>query len=63
MKDNEIRFVHREETFTDLAVRELAESSAACLCRLQFKRCTEADCENCQIGIGFRRCYNQMSDY
>ncbi|MBO4439214.1 MAG: hypothetical protein J5798_07675 [Spirochaetaceae bacterium] len=64
MKDNnEIRFIHREETFTDLAVRELAESCAACLCRLQFKRCTEDECENCQEGIGFRRCYNQMSDY
>ena len=61
--DNEIRFIHREETFTDLAVRELAESCSACLCRLQFKRCTEDECENCHEGIAFRRCYNQMSDY
>jgi len=64
MKDNnEIRFVHREETFTDLAVRELAESCSACMCRLQFKRCTDDECEHCQEGIGFRKCYNQMSDY
>lgn len=61
--DNEIRFVHREETFTDLAVRELAESCSACMCRLQFKRCTEDECQNCQEGIGFRTCYTQMSDY
>ena len=63
MNDNEIRFVHRQETFSDFAVRELAESCAACMCRLQFKRCTEDECENCQEGIGFRNCYNQMSDY
>lgn len=61
--DNEIRFVHREETFTDLAVRELAESCSACMCRLQFKRCTEDECQNCQEGIAFRSCYGQMSDY
>ena len=61
--NNEIRFVHRQETFSDLAVRELAESCAACMCRLQFKRCTEDECENCHEGIGFRNCYNQMSDY
>lgn len=61
--NNEIRFVHRQETFSDLAVRELAESCAACICRLQFKRCTEDECENCREGIGFRNCYNQMSDY
>lgn len=27
MADNEIRFVHREETFNDLAVRELAKGA------------------------------------
>ena len=61
--ENELRFVHREETFNDLAVRELAESRSACICRLQFGRCSKEECSNCEIGKQYRNCYNQMNDY
>ena len=61
--DDEIRFVHREETFNDLAVRELAKSRSACICRLQFGSCTKDECNTCSIGREYRNCYNQMNDY
>lgn len=62
-EDNEIRFVHREETFNDLAVRELATSRSACICRLQFGACEKTDCEKCEIGSDYHNCYNHMNDY
>ena len=62
-EDNELRFVHREETFNDLAVRELARSRSACICRLQFGACEKKDCASCEIGRDYRNCYNQMNDY
>ena len=61
--NDEIRFVTREETFNDLAVRELAKGKAACICRLQFKRCDERECRNCSAAKKFNNCVNQMSDY
>lgn len=61
--ENELRFVHREETFNDLAVRELADGRSACICRLQFGRCTKDECTSCEIGKQYRTCYNQMNDY
>ena len=60
---DDFRFVHREESFNDLAVRELAFSQAACLCRLQFGRCTQNECLKCSSGNEIKRCYSQMSDY
>lgn len=48
--ENEFRFVHREETFNDLAVRELAAGRSACICRIQFGRCTKDECTSCEIG-------------
>ena len=63
MNDNEIRLVHREETFNDLAVRELARGRSACICRIQFGACKKQDCSNCNIGLEYRNCYNQMNDY
>lgn len=63
MADSEFRLVTREETFSDLAVRELAKGRAACICRLQFGRCTKEDCKTCNIGAQYKRCYNQMNDY
>lgn len=60
---NELRFVHREETFNDLAVRELAMSRSACICRLQFGACEKTDCNKCEISSEYRNCYNHMSDY
>ena len=61
--DNEIRFVHREETFNDLAVRELAAGRSACICRLQFGRCTRSECQACSIAKQYTACYNQLTDY
>ena len=61
--DDEIRFVHREETFNDLAVRELAKSRSSCICRLQFGSCTKQECQTCSIGREYRNCYSQMNDY
>ena len=61
--ENELRFVHREETFNDLAVRELAAGRSACICRIQFGRCTKEECASCEIGRQYRSCYNQMNDY
>lgn len=60
---DDFRFVHREESFEDLAVRELAKSRSACMCRLQFGRCTRDECKTCQVNQRFQRCWNQMSDY
>lgn len=61
--DNEIRLVHREETFNDLAVRELGRSRSACICRLQFGACLKEECVSCPIGQNYRACYSQMNDY
>ena len=63
MSDNEFRLVTRQESFNDLAVRELAKGRAACICRLQFGRCDKSECANCSVGMQYRRCYYQMSDY
>lgn len=63
IEDNELRLVHREETFNDLAVRELARSRSACICRLQFGACEKVECIKCEIGHDYRACYNQMNDY
>ncbi len=60
---DEVRFVHREETFNDVAVRELAKSQAKCLCLLQFKRCVKEKCINCASGQRIRNCKNCMNDY
>ena len=61
--DEEIRFVHREETFTDLAVRELAKTQASCLCKIQGKRCTRAECRKCQVKAQLDKCKASMNDY
>ena len=61
--DTDINFVHREETFNDLAVREIAKRRSACVCMMQFGRCKKEECAECSIGIQYRNCYNQMSDY
>lgn len=60
---DELRFVHRKETFNDLAVRELAKSRAACMCRIQFGRCTKNECRTCAVNKRFAHCYNELSDY
>lgn len=61
--ESEMRFVTRQETFNDLAVRELAKGRSACICRIQFGRCAKEECASCQIHAQYERCYNQMSDY
>ena len=59
----EIKIVTRQETFNDLAVRELAEGRSACVCKLQFGRCDKTECAHCAIGQQYRNCYNAMNDY
>ena len=63
MIDDEIRIVTRQETFTDLAVRELAKSKAKCICCLQFGRCKKGQCSSCQTNKEFYSCYTSMSSY
>ena len=60
---DDFRFIHREESFEDLAVRELAKSRSACMCRLQFGRCTKEECSTCEVNKRYYRCFKQMSDY
>lgn len=63
-KDNEeIRIVQRQETFNDLAVREIARNRAACICRIQFGRCTRERCRRCDTERRFANCYWSLSDY
>lgn len=61
--DQEIKIVTREETFTDLAVRELAKTKAMCACRLQFARCPKSKCKHCETNIRYTNCVKSMSDY
>lgn len=63
MSDNEIKLVTRQETFNDLAVRELAKSRAMCLCAVQFGRCKEHECAKCQDNIRYNNCSSTMNDY
>lgn len=59
----EIRIVTRQETFNDLAVRELAEGRSACICKIQFGMCDRTECVHCAIGKQYRNCYKAMNDY
>ena len=61
--ENEIKFVTRQETFDDLAVRELAKNKAACICRLQFSRCKIQECHECEVGKRLANCMKELSDY
>jgi len=60
---DELHVVTREETFNDYAVRELAQSKAACMCRVQFKRCKAKQCANCYRHTRVANCEAAMSDY
>lgn len=60
---DEIKLVTRQETFNDLAVRELAKSRAACICRVQFGRCNRSQCTACSVYARYKNCYDQLSDY
>ncbi len=60
---NELNIVTRQETFNDLAVRELAEGRAACICSIQFGRCKKEECNTCPINKQYNNCYRQMTDY
>lgn len=60
---DEIKLVTRQETFNDLAVRELAKGRASCICRIQFKRCDKAECAHCNVSKQYWHCYNSMNDY
>lgn len=61
--DKELRLVTREETFNDLAVRELAKGRSACICNIQFGRCKREECNSCTLHKQYINCYNQLSDY
>lgn len=60
---DEVHVVTRQETFNDYAVRELAQSNATCLCRLQFKRCSIDKCVNCNTHKRIQNCKASMSDF
>ena len=60
---DDFRFIHREESFEDLAVRELAKSRSACMCKVQFGRCTREQCRTCRVNLRYQKCYKQLSDY
>lgn len=62
-EDNEIKVVTRQETFNDLAVRELAKSRARCLCCIQFKRCKKEQCQSCSTYAKYQNCVSHMNDY
>ena len=61
--EQEMKIVTRQETFTDLAVRELGKSRAACVCRIQFKRCKKSECASCPQREKLESCLEAMSDY
>ena len=61
--EQEMKIVTRQETFTDLAVRELGKSRAACVCRIQFKRCKKSECASCPQQEKLESCLEAMSDY
>lgn len=61
--ENEIRVVSRQETFNDLAVRELAKGRAACICKMQFGRCEKTECPGCSLYNQYKNCYHAMNDY
>ena len=60
---DDFRVVYRQETFDDLAVRELAKCKAACICRIQYGRCSRRECKHCAQEQRYRNCYNQMDDF
>lgn len=61
--DNNVKFVHREESFNDLAVQELAKVRSACICKVQFERCNKSDCKDCPVNIRFKYTVSQMNTY
>lgn len=61
--EEEIKVVTRQETFNDLAVRELAKGKASCLCRIQFKRCKLDKCTTCDRHKRLMNCKAAMSDF
>lgn len=63
MVDEGIKITHREETFNDHAVKELADLRGRCLCCLQFERCSDDDCKCCSINRRYKQCISQMNDY
>lgn len=60
---DELRFVTRNETFNDLAVRELAQTRARCLCLVQNGRCKKNECAKCITFKRYFQCFSQMSEY
>ena len=60
---DEVKFVYRQESFNDLAVRELAKSQAMCLCKIQYKRCKKSMCATCSSHQRVQNCKNAMNDY
>ena len=63
LDENEIKIVTRQETFNDLAVRELAQARAKCICRVQNKRCSKSKCNTCPTSHRYYNCRSQMSEY
>ena len=61
--EQEMKIVTRQETFNDFAVRELGKIRAACMCRIQFKRCKKSECANCPQHKKLDSCLEAMNDY
>ena len=59
----EIRLVSEKETFKTQALRELAKTRSACLCKIQFGRCKLNECSGCHVSEQFEHCYNALNDY
>lgn len=63
MARDEIKIIHKDRTFSDQALHDLAHTQAACMCRLQFGSCTKENCKNCETKIQLRNCKRELSDY
>lgn len=63
MARNEIKIIHKDRTFSDQAIYDLAHSQAACMCRLQFGSCTKERCKNCETKAQIKNCKRELCDY
>lgn len=59
----ELKIVHREETQNDWMIQEIARTKAACICRLQFKRCSKDSCNNCASYKRYKNVVAGLSEY
>lgn len=63
MAGDEIKIIHKDRTFSDQALHDLAHTQAACMCRLQFGSCTKENCRNCETKMQLKHCKSELCDY